>query len=126
MSPEHVALFAALEPGDMAVFDSSHILMPGTDVDIILNHILPSLAPGVRVHIHDVFLPDPYPAHWAWRGYNEQNALGPLLASTAWKPLFASWWVATRVDLFEIAPRVAALPIPSEALETSLWLEKTA
>ena len=57
-------LFEALEPGDIAFFDSSHILWPGTDVDMMLNRILPVLAPGVLVHIHDILLPDPYPGAW--------------------------------------------------------------
>lgn len=124
LSPQHADLFAALAPGDVAFFDSSHILAPGTDVDIILNRLLPALRPGVRVHIHDVFLPDPYPASWSWRGYNEQNALGPLLASGAWRILFASAYAAASLPIGSIAPRVAALPLPDGALESSLWLER--
>lgn len=124
LSPSHAALFSELEAGDMAVFDSSHILMPGTDVDMILNRLLPVLKPGVRVHIHDVFLPDPYPAGWSWRGYNEQNALGPLLASPGWRVVFSSWFAATRMDLAQICPRVAQLPMAEGAVETSLWLER--
>ncbi len=117
-------LFAELEAGDIAFFDSSHILMPGTDVDIILNRLLPVIRPGVRVHIHDVLLPDPYPHEWSWRGYNEQNALGPLLTGGGWRVLFASHYAARRIDLGAHAPRVAALPLAAEAHETSLWLER--
>ena len=71
--------FGGLQAGDVLFIDSSHILMPGTDVDWLLNRVLPGLAVGVLVHFHDIFLPDPYPAAWAWRGYNEQQALAPLL-----------------------------------------------
>ena len=49
--------------------------MPGSDVDLLLNEVLPQLRPGVLIHLHDIFLPDPYPAGWAWRGYNEQVAV---------------------------------------------------
>ncbi len=66
--------FAALAAGDVLFIDSSHILMPGTDVDILFNHVLPALPAGVLIHIHDVFLPDGYPADWDWRAYNEQLA----------------------------------------------------
>src|SRR5690606_10000540 len=67
-------------PDDMLFVDSSHLLMPGSDVDLLLNRLVPRLPAGAVLHIHDVFLPDAYPAAWAWRGYNEQNAVAPLLA----------------------------------------------
>ena len=35
-------------------------LLPGSDVDWLFNHLLPTLPAGLRVHIHDVFLPDDY------------------------------------------------------------------
>ena len=41
--------------------------------------VLPRCRPALYVHIHDVFLPDGYPAEWAWRGYNEQNVAASLL-----------------------------------------------
>jgi len=118
------ALFAALEPGDMLSIDSSHILMPGTDVDLLLNGVLPLLAPGVLVHFHDIMLPDPYPEAWAWRGYNEQQAVGPLLAGGGWKPLFASHYVATRMAEAVAASVVGRLPANPDAPPGSLWLEK--
>src|SRR3546814_9518362 len=37
------AVFAALQPGDVLFIDSSHILMPGTDVDWLFNRIPPAL-----------------------------------------------------------------------------------
>ena len=33
--------------GDFVTIDSSHILMPGSDVDILLNRVLPALPVGV-------------------------------------------------------------------------------
>ncbi len=118
----HMPLFDALEAGDAAVFDSSHILMPGTDVDIILNRILPRLKPGVRVHVHDVFLPDPYPRDWAWRGYNEQNGLAPWLLSGAFRPLFSSRYALTRMNAAD-RPGLRGLPWTG-APESSLWMER--
>lgn len=119
LGPEHLPLFDALEPGDMAVFDSSHILHPGTDVEMILNRILPRLAPGVRVHVHDVFLPDPYPADWAWRGYSEQLGLAPWLLARALVPIWSSAWAIRRMGA-AARPGLAALPW-SGAPESSLW-----
>ncbi|MEL6477982.1 MAG: class I SAM-dependent methyltransferase, partial [Pseudomonadota bacterium] len=51
LAPGDVARFASLQAGDIAFFDSSHLLWPGSDVDLILNRILPVLAPGVLVHL---------------------------------------------------------------------------
>lgn len=123
LGPGHLPLFAGLGAGDIAFFDSSHLLWPGTDVDLILNRILPSLAPGVLVHVHDVFLPDPYPADWAWRGYTEQLGLGGYLTGPAWEVVWASHYAVTRLAAAE-RPAIAALPLTDGARESSLWLRR--
>lgn len=121
------APFAALAAGDILFIDSSHILMPGSDVDLLLNRVLPALPAGVLVHIHDMLLPDPYPADWAWRGYNEQSAVAQLLlAGKRYKPVFASHYAATRMVRVVEASVAGGLPLPPGAMETSLWLEKQA
>lgn len=117
-------VFAALAPGDMLSIDSSHILMPGSDVDWLLNRVLPTLPAGVLVHVHDIMLPDPYPEAWAWRGYNEQQAVAPLLAGGGWTPLFASHWAATRMADAVARSVVGRLPANPAAPAGSLWLEK--
>jgi predicted O-methyltransferase YrrM len=116
-------LFEALEPGDIAFFDSSHIFWPGTDVDMILNRILPLLTPGVLVHIHDILLPDPYPPEWAWRGYTEQNGLAGWLLGGAYQPVFSSHYALTRMSA-AARPGIARLGLPEGAFETSLWLRR--
>lgn len=116
------APFAALVPGDVLSIDSSHVLMPGSDVDFLLNDILPALPPGVWVHFHDIFLPDPYPGSWTWRGYNEQSAVALLVAQAGWTPVFASHYVLTRLSDAVQRSVVADLPLADGALESSLWL----
>jgi Methyltransferase domain len=116
--------FSDLAHGDLLVVDSSHILMPGTDVDWVLNRILPTLAAGVLVHIHDVFLPDAYPEAWAWRGYNEQQAIGALLQGGGYALRFASHFVASRMPERLAFGIVAELPQGGAGLASSLWLEK--
>lgn len=118
------AAFADLAAGDILLIDSSHILMPGTDVDFLFNRVLPALPAGVVVHVHDVFLPDPYPAGWAWRGYNEQLALGPLLLGDGFELLFASRYVVTRLAEALARSPVGALPLLPGAFESSLWLRR--
>ena len=118
------APFESLRPGDLLMIDSSHILMPGTDVDFLLSSVLPNLKPGTLVHIHDMMLPDDYPADWAWRGYNEQPAIAALLGSGVWQPLFSSHWAVTRMAPAVARSAVAALPVPDGARESGLWLER--
>lgn len=118
------AAFTELRAGDFLMIDSSHILLPGSDVDFLFGRVLPLLPAGVIVQIHDVFLPDDYPEAWHWRGYNEQQALLPLLASGGWEILFASHYVATRMTERLESGGLARLPLPQGARETALWLRK--
>jgi len=118
------ALFATLAAGDILMIDSSHVLMPGSDVDLLFNTVLPALPAGVRVHIHDIFLPDAYPRAWSWRGYNEQNALAGLLTGGGWTLGWSSRYVVTRLAAELAASPLAGLPLPRRAVETSLWLAR--
>lgn len=124
LAGEGAAAFAALAPGDFLLIDSSHLLMPGSDVDLLFAEVLPRLPPGVLVQVHDIFLPDGYPEDWAWRGYNEQQGLVGWLAAGALRPLFASHYAVTRLAA-ETAAAVGEIPLEAEALETALWLETT-
>lgn len=117
-------LFDGLKSGDALFVDSSHILMPGSDVDILLNRVLPILPAGALVHIHDIFLPFDYPPIWGWRAYNEQQGIVPLLVTNAYRPLFSSVWAERRLGERLQASVVARLPRPTDAIAASLWLEK--
>ncbi|PJK28886.1 class I SAM-dependent methyltransferase [Minwuia thermotolerans] len=114
------SVFAALRPGDVLSIDSSHILMPGTDVDLLFGEIIPALPAGVLVHVHDIFLPWPYPEDWEARGYNEQNALRPLIAAGALEPLFASQYAARAMT--EVCGRLTGfIPRPRPNHDASFW-----
>jgi len=79
----------SLKPGDVLFVDGSHIWQPGSDVALLFTMILPSLPDGVWVHLHDIFLPDPYP--WPERHYDEQDALAVFMeANPEWSVLFSS------------------------------------
>jgi hypothetical protein len=117
-------LAAELVSGDVLFIDSSHVLMPGTDVDLLFGEILPVVPGGALVHIHDVTLPDPYPEEWAWRGYNEQGVVAALLGTGAYEALFASHFAATRLNDLVERSIAGGLPLLPGAKETSLWLRK--
>lgn len=56
--------FATLASGDILFIDSSHVVRPGGDVNFLILDVLPTLAPGVIVHFHDIFSPADYPRQW--------------------------------------------------------------
>lgn len=74
-----IALFTSLKAGDILFFDGSHRSFQNSDVTVFFTEILPELAPGVIVHIHDIFLPYDYPPDWLGRLYNEQYLLAAML-----------------------------------------------
>jgi hypothetical protein len=51
------ALFERLESGDLLFIDSTHALRTGSELARLYLEVLPRLAPGVVVHIHDIVLP---------------------------------------------------------------------
>jgi predicted O-methyltransferase YrrM len=59
-----IELFNQLDKNDILFIDSSHIIRPQGDVLFEFNEILPSLKPGVLVHIHDIFSPKDYLDEW--------------------------------------------------------------
>jgi hypothetical protein len=81
-----LALFQELEAGDVLFIDTSHVIKSQNDVEFEFLQVLPSLKPGVVVHVHDIFTPYDYPAEWLVGdgvnrgGNNEQYALECLLS----------------------------------------------
>jgi hypothetical protein len=78
-----VETFAALGEDDILFIDSSHMIRPGGDVLFEYLQLLPRVAPGVLVHVHDVFTPYDYPADWVdedGRLWNEQYLLDAFLS----------------------------------------------
>ena len=79
--------------------DNSHRSFMKLDVTVFFTEILPRLQPGVLVGIHDIFLPDDYPAHWDVRYYSEQYLLWRvLLARTRKSNSSFRRWIASRVQ----------------------------
>jgi hypothetical protein len=74
--------FTSLESGDVLFIDSSHVLKTGSDVRFLYAEVLPVLAGGVHVHVHDIFWPFEYLRHWveAGRAWNECYLLQAFLA----------------------------------------------
>ncbi|MFS8063851.1 MAG: class I SAM-dependent methyltransferase [Luteimonas sp.] len=79
-------VFDTLQAGDVLFIDSSHVLKTGSDLTFLATRVLPRLASGVLVHMHDIFLPDDYPPAWVLdenRAWNEQYLLQAMLAHSS-------------------------------------------
>jgi len=79
-----LALFESLESGDILFIDSTHVAKLGSDVNFLFFEVLPRLAKGVRIHVHDIFWPFEYPARWIEerRAWNEAYMLRALLSDS--------------------------------------------
>jgi Methyltransferase domain len=83
------SVFLELQENDVLFIDSSHMIRPGGDVLYEYLQVLPALAKGVYVHIHDIFSPRHYPLAWLAgdvRFWNEQYLLEAFLShNTSWE-----------------------------------------
>jgi hypothetical protein len=74
-----------LTKGDLLFIDSSHIIRPQGDILFEYLEILPNLAVGVNIHIHDIFTPCDYPKNMIQkeiRFWNEQYILESILLNS--------------------------------------------
>jgi hypothetical protein len=93
-----VAFFAQLAENDILFIDTAHVVRTGGDVNFLFLEVLPTLAPGVIIHIHDIFLPDEYPKEWPvdqQRFWSEQYLLQAYLTENDHvEVLFACNWAS--------------------------------
>jgi len=78
-----LSTFAQLAAGDMLFIDSPHVVTVGGAVPYLMLEVVPRVAPGVIIHVHDIFLPEAYPTSWVmedFRFYTEQYLLQAFLA----------------------------------------------
>jgi SAM-dependent methyltransferase/predicted O-methyltransferase YrrM len=122
-------LFQELGDGDVLFIDTSHTVKTGGDVPWLYNQVIPSLRPGVVVHLHDAFLPGDYPEQWVldgW-GWNELYLIQAFLAfNSAFEVVFGAQWMLQH-HLEELR---AAFPVLKEERHmvrggASLWIRRT-
>lgn len=84
-----------LGSNDILFIDSSHQVHVANDVAKLFCKVLPALAPGVVVHVHDVFLPFDYPEPFCtdYPGWGEQYLLQVMLASRPREILWPGYYV---------------------------------
>jgi hypothetical protein len=117
-----LAQFETLEPGDVLFYDGSHVVRTASDVNWIFFEVLPRLAPGVWIHVHDLMWPSDYPPMWVLDNglsWNEQYFVQAFLMGNS------LYRVRLAVNLLSVLrPTEVAALLPNGAGGGSLWIEK--
>ncbi len=120
-----LALFDALGANDILFIDSTHVSKVGSDVNHLFFEILPRLAPGTIVHLHDIFPGFEYPLDWLQQGraWNEQYILRAFLEFNASFKilLFGSHMIQRDPEWFR-----AHMPLCLKNPGGAFWMEKVA
>ena len=119
------AVFETLEANDILFIDSTHVSKIGSDVNRLLFEIFPLLAPGVVIHLHDIFYPFEYPKEWLYEGraWNEAYVLRAFLQyNSAFEILLMNSFVAQ----FHLDFLAQHMPACLRNTGASLWLRKCA
>ena len=118
-------VFGELEAGDVLFVDTAHTVKTGGDVVWIFAEVLPRLAPGVVVHIHDAFVPGEYPQAWVLEGWgwNEIYLIQAFLAFNAgFEVLYGVHW------MYEHEPELVERAFPGHLAApgrgAALWLRR--
>lgn len=119
------ALFDELVAGDVLFIDSTHVVRTGSDVVHLVLEVLPRLAPGVVVHVHDIFFPFEQPRPWVEEGrqWAEPYLLRAFLTGNpAWEIVLWNDFVGRfeRPLLEQVLPRFLG------NIGGSIWLRRVA
>jgi len=96
-----LTVFDDLGAGDIVFFDGSHRVFPNSDVTVFFLEVMPRLAPGVLVGIHDICLPEDYPHDIRQRVYSEQYMLAAVLLTPepGFETVLPCWYVTRHPEL---------------------------
>lgn len=114
-------VFAGLRSGDVLFIDSSHQVRMSNDVAHLFCRIIPALASGVVIHVHDVFLPYEYPKRFFYDcpSWAEQYMLHALLQGGGYELLWPGYHLQK-----DRSDAVAALPFLGQGRAQSFWVRK--
>lgn len=117
-------IFSSLQAGDILFIDSTHVSKIDSDVNLYLFDILPRLAEGVMIHVHDIPYPFEYYKEWIYdgRAWNEAYMIRAFLEfNTSFKIKFwGSYFENKHKELY-----YGHMPLCAKCPGGSLWLQKT-
>jgi hypothetical protein len=119
---EPLSTFEALRPRDIVFYDGSHCVRTASDVNWVFFEVLPRLAPGVWIHVHDLMWPEDYPTHWVLDtglSWNEQYLVQAFLMGNAF------YRVRLGVKMLSVLRREEVKALYPDGFQGgSVWLEK--
>ena len=118
-----LAEFDRLEAGDIFFVDSTHVSKVGSDVNRIVFDILPRLAPGVHVHVHDIFYPFEYLRAWIEEG-RAWNEIYLLRAFLQYNSEFEIVLMNTYMEEFHEDFFAEHMPLCLQNPGGSIWLRR--
>jgi len=118
-----LSVFENLSANDILFIDSTHVSKTGSDVNRATFEVLPALARGVYIHIHDIFYPFEYPKEWVYEGraWNEAYVLRAFLQYNA---QFEIVCFNTFLEQFQEAFFAEHMPLCLKNPGGSIWLRK--
>jgi hypothetical protein len=123
-----LSIFHDLAPDDLVFVDGSHRSFANSDVTVFFLDVLPELREGVHVGLHDVYLPDDYPAGWEDYFFNEQYLLAAyLLGGGRCEVVFPAAFVSSDPELSAVAAELwARLDIAGlDTAGSTFWMRMT-
>lgn len=120
------AVFAELEAGDVLFVDTTHTVKVGGDVLRLVLEVMPALAPGVVIHIHDFYRPFEYPRqlveHYGVVWQEQYLVQGFLAFNTEFEVLIANHALGG-LEPERLAAVVPGIP-PGISPGSALWLRR--
>jgi hypothetical protein len=116
-------VFSELSAGDILFIDSTHVSKTNSDVNYVFFELLPSLAEGVYIHIHDIMFPFEYPKEWVYEGraWNEAYLLRAFLQ---YNSTFEIVFFYNFLQYFHRERFADAMPLILKNPGGSIWLRK--
>ncbi len=119
-------LILSLKENDILFIDNSHRILPNSDSMVFYLEVLPRLAKGVIVHIHDIYLPYDYPQFMCERFYSEQYGLAIYLLANSerYQPILPNYFISKDEELSQILNPIWSHPALKEVEKHggSFWL----
>jgi hypothetical protein len=119
-------LILSLKENDILFIDNSHRILPNSDSMVFFLEVLPRLAKGVVIHIHDIYLPYDYPEFMCERFYSEQYGLAIYLLANSqrYQPILPNFFISRDEELSKILNPIWSHPALKEVEKHggSFWL----
>ena len=116
-------VFDLLTDGDILFIDSTHVSKTGSDVNHLFFNVLPRLAVGVWVHLHDIHYPFEYPETWVEQGYAWNEAY-LLRAFLMYNQTFQIQLFVTQAELQAESWFQREMPLCMKDPGGSIWLRR--